>query len=93
MFSNQILGDSSPIFYEVMENPHLEIVIPRGFGSIEILIFLFFFEDFHAEPLPIGFKNPHFLRIYTLMQFLVAKCIDIDVKSSAIQIFSEESLF
>lgn len=78
MFGNQILGDSSLVFWKAMENPCFAIVNPWGLGSVEILIFGDFF---------IGFWNTHvfgFTHRYLFFSTLRIDnliCTNIDVRS------------
>ena len=64
---DQILGDSSPIFLEDLENPLLAIVNPWRFGPMKILTFAHLFSETNFSQL----YAPICIHIY--VKFLVVK--------------------
>lgn len=87
-FGNQILGDSSSVSHEVLEKPCLGNVNLHGFRLVEILTC----EDFQVRH-PLHTLIPIFADLCTDTNFFsyTYQYTYTDVKSSTIQILSEES--
>lgn len=87
MFGNQILRDSSSVFHKVLEKPCLGNVNLQGFRPVEILIF----EDFQVRH-PIHTLIPIFADLCNDTNFFsyTYQYTDTNLKSSSIQILSEE---